>query len=141
MRIHLYFGAVCVLGLTACGDWLAAQGGGEEEFRPYASYGVADLEALATAYRAQVQELERRYEAAKRRAERSGGARDRARLDQQVDEFERAQRRGGAVRSIGSELSQREAALRDIESELARKRAEAGSWSAKLGQFFARFAG
>jgi len=136
MRLRFHFGLALLLGLTACGDWFAASSSEEAEFRPYASYDVADLESLAAAYRAEVQELEARYETVKRRAARAGGARDRAHLDQQVEEFERAQQRGNAVRGIGAELSEREAALREVERELTRKRAEAASWTAGLTRLF-----
>ena len=78
-------------------------------------YSTSDLEALANAYRQEIAAHSAAYASQKtRRAE----PRDRVYFDEQVREFEAAQKNSGRVRKAGEELSVREADLARIEEEL-----------------------
>lgn len=111
-----------LLAAAVAGAWnyrrnLAAEEA-ERAKRPYASYATEDLKALAEAYRAEVAQLEARWQAAR-------GARvkatDRSFFGDQIEEYERVRRRSGQQRAVGAELGETEAALRAVEEELARR--------------------
>lgn len=102
----------------------------ERAQRPFASYATADLEALAAAYRAEVERLQGRWEAV--RGQRTGAA-ERGFFGEQIDEYERVRRESAARRAVGADLGETEAALRDVEAELAARRALAGgAWRVHL---------
>lgn len=82
--------------------------------RTYREYSDSDLAALIGAYEQEVEALESRYRAAKdRRVEtRSGGL-----IDEQIGEFERAQKAGASTRSIGAAAARKEKVLNDLRRE------------------------
>jgi cell fate (sporulation/competence/biofilm development) regulator YlbF (YheA/YmcA/DUF963 family) len=88
------------------------------EPRPYAGYSDEDIEKLVSAYRKEIDTLAGRYE-------RVSGARVDVRsgtsIGEQVQEFERVQRRSRGVREIGYRLSEREATMKLLEQERARR--------------------
>jgi hypothetical protein len=102
----------------------------ERAARPLSGYATADLEALANAYRARVQQLSQRYDGV--RSQRHA-AKDRGFFGDQIDEYERVRRKSDAVRDLGGDLSQTEAALHEVELELqARKGMAGGTWQVHL---------
>lgn len=124
-----------ILALAAAGAWnyhrnLRAEAAAEAA-RPLSGYATADLEALAAAYRQEIEVHAARYAAARARGSE---ARDRAHLDQQVREFENVQRRSAATRAAGAALAEREAELRRIEEELQVRGDRRHGWD----QFLAR---
>jgi predicted negative regulator of RcsB-dependent stress response len=82
--------------------------------RVYKSYSDAEIAALIEAYEQEIETLESRYDAAKDRSleTRSGGL-----IDQRIKEFERAQKAGGATRSMGGVVAQKESVLRELRRE------------------------
>jgi len=111
-----------LIAAAAAGAWnyrrnLAAEEA-ERAKRPYAGYATEDLKTLAEAYRAEVAQLEARWQAA--RGARVKAA-DRSFFGDQIEEFERVRRRSGQRRAVGAELGETEAALRAVEEELARR--------------------
>jgi hypothetical protein len=90
--------------------------------RPFGRYALEDLEALADAYRGEVDRMGKRYEGA-----HSGrvATREHGFFGDQLDEYERVRRSSSARREVGAVLSEREAALRDVEQELQRRQGEA----------------
>lgn len=125
---------VIVLVAVAAGAWnyrrnLAAEQA-ERAQRPLAGYATADLESLAEAYRAEVDQLASRYDSA--RGQRVDAA-DRGFFGEQIDEYERVRRQSDRRRDAGADLGQTEAALRDVEVELRARGSEGGSaWSLHL---------
>lgn len=120
-------------GLAAGGAWnyrrnLAAERAAEAA-RPLSGYSTGDLEALAAAYRQEIQAYEARY--ASRRGQRAE-ARERAYFDEQVREFEKVQRATSRTRAAGGDVAEREAALRDVESELASRGPARSTWEIHL---------
>jgi hypothetical protein len=100
-----------------------------EAARPLSGYSTADLEALAGAYRQEIEAYRARYES--RRGQRAE-ARDRAFLDDQVREFEKVQQAATRARAAGGDVAEREAALRDVEAELALRGPASGEWEIHL---------
>jgi len=82
--------------------------------RTYRAYSDDEIAALLQAYEREVGALESRYDAAKSRGQevRGGGL-----IDEQIAEFERAQRAGASTRSVGGEVAQHEAVLRELRRE------------------------
>ena len=82
--------------------------------RAYLGYSDAEIAALIEAYEQEVEALEARYRAAKSHTieTRSGGL-----IDEQISEFERAQKAGAATRSRGADVAQRDAVLRELRRE------------------------
>jgi hypothetical protein len=85
--------------------------------RPYKSYSDEQLDQLLLAYQAQLDALDRRYDAAS--SQRSRVVRDRSLLGEAVGEFERVQQTSRAVRELGSRASQEEASVKAIQAEQA----------------------
>jgi ketosteroid isomerase-like protein len=101
----------------------------EQSARPFAGYHDADLQALAAAYRSEVETLRKRYEATRKARPE---ARRQALVGDGIREFERVQRHSAREREATAELAQQEARLHDVEKELA-YRAEMGSgWTLQL---------
>jgi hypothetical protein len=122
-----------LVGLVAGGAWnyrrnLEAERAAEAA-RPLSGYSTEDLEALAAAYRQEIQAYEARY--ASRRGQRAE-ARERSYFDQQVREFEKVQQAASRTRAAGGDLAEREAALRDVEAELAVRGPALGEWEIHL---------
>ena len=120
-------------GLAAGGAWnyrrnLAAEQAAEAA-RPLSGYSTADLEALAAAYRQEIEAYEARY--ASRRGQRAE-ARERAYFDEQVREFEKVQQAANRTRAAGGDVAEREAALRDVEAELASRGPAESEWQIHL---------
>jgi len=82
--------------------------------RPYKSHSEADLNQLITAYEADLTALVARYEKATGTTIR---AQDRGFVGDQIKEFERVQRLSRSVRTLGYEISEREATLRELKRE------------------------
>lgn len=97
--------------------------------RPLSGYATADLEALAAAYRQEIQAYEARY--ASRRGQRPE-ARERAYFADQVREFEKVQQATTRTRAAGGDVAERESALRDVEAELAQRGPALGAWQIHL---------
>ena len=91
--------------------------------RPYKGYSDAQLDQLLAAYEGQVEQLDRRYQAA---AKSRAGVRDANLLGDAVDEFQRVQRSSRVVRELGSQVSQEQASLKAVREEKA-VRARVGS--------------
>jgi hypothetical protein len=88
----------------------------EQEKGPYAGYSEEQLHALVKAYESEIGAAGKRYAAEKAKPNTVS---DKAYADQQMQEFERAAKRGEAIRDASGDLSEREATLRDIKAELA----------------------
>ena len=84
--------------------------------RPYKGYSDEQLAQLEAAYRAQVEALNQRYDAASGSRTRS---KDVQLLGEAVDQFEQVQRNSRAVRDLGSRVSQEQASLDAIAAEKA----------------------
>jgi len=82
--------------------------------RVYEGYSDAEIATLIRTYEKEVTALESRYGASKSRnlETRSGGL-----IDEQIKEFERAQKKGAATRSMGADVAQQEAVLRELRRE------------------------
>ena len=117
-----------LIGALGAGAWnyhrnLVAEREARAE-RPLHGYETGDLEALAAAYRAEVETLTRRYDGARtQRVE----ARERGFFGDQIEEYETVRRRSGSRRDVGAELGETEAALRDVEQELRARQSELGT--------------
>jgi hypothetical protein len=117
-----------LIGALGAGAWnyhrnLVAEREARAE-RPLHGYETSDLEALAAAYRAEVETLTRRYDGVRtQRVE----ARERGFFGDQIEEYERVRRRSGSRRDVGAELGETEAALRGVEQELLARRSELGT--------------
>jgi hypothetical protein len=85
-----------------------------EAARTYMGYSDSEIAALIEAYEQEVEALVSRYRAAKNRRfeTRSGGL-----IDEQIGEFERAQKAGTSTRSIAAEVARKENILRDLRRE------------------------
>jgi hypothetical protein len=84
--------------------------------RPYRGYSDEDIEKLVAAYQQEIDALARRYEheSGVRADVRKGGQ-----IGEQLQEFERIQKRSRAVRETGYRLSEREATMKLLEQERA----------------------
>jgi hypothetical protein len=96
----------------------------EQEKGPYSSYSTEQLEALVTAYEAEIGSAGKRY--ASEKSNRHDAA-DKQYADDQMREFDKAAARGQAIRDAGANLSVREATLRDIKHELGTRGGNAQS--------------
>jgi len=121
---------VLMLGIGAAGAWnyqrnlaLEEQEKGEQAFKGYSD---EDLEALAQAYRQEIEALDRRYSSARRGRT---SARDEGLLAERVNEFERVQRSNDQLRNATAELAQREARLAEVTDE---QRFRSGAASTQL---------
>ena len=108
---------VVLVALGAAGEYNYQRNKASEEqsaARSYEGYSDAEIAALIEAYEREVEALDSRYGAAKNRhlETRSGGL-----IDQQIDEFERAQKVGASTRSMGADVAQKEAVLRELRRE------------------------
>lgn len=108
---------VLLLGLGVAGAWnyrrnLEAEAA--EHPRPYRTLADDEVEQLAAAYRSEIAEWEQR---ARNARAGSGEVRDRARLDERIQEFERAQRSGTRERAASRELALRRSELEKLEQE------------------------
>lgn len=96
-------------------NWQAEQV--EQGSRPFAGYAEQDLRDLMTAYGGVVDDHEGEYQTlAKRRTTPRSGS---ALLDENIANFERAQRASDAKRAVAGIVAENQARLREIESELA----------------------
>jgi hypothetical protein len=91
------------------------------EYRPFRGYTEEELEALAGAYEHKKGADSRRYEQA---AARRVDARTKGYFDEQVQEFERAQRVGEARKVAQGELAESQATLKLIDKERRRRAQE-----------------
>ncbi|MBW2273514.1 MAG: hypothetical protein JRG96_09605 [Deltaproteobacteria bacterium] len=109
---------VLVLGVGAAGAWNYQRNlereKQEQGRRPFQGYSDEDLSALAEAYRAEIDSLDRRYRAA--RGTRSE-VRDQGLLGERVREFERIRTSNEKIREATAEVAQREARLAEVTSE------------------------
>ena len=112
--------AVLLLLLLAAGAWnfhrnLAAE---RAVHRPFRSYDVAELEALAGVLQSSSQAQADRYETAAHRRAVPG---TKGYFDEQIAEFERVQRVGEAKRRAQRELAGSRVTLRLLEEERAHR--------------------
>jgi uncharacterized protein HemX len=108
---------VVLVALGAAGEYNYQRNKSSEEqsaASSYKGYSDAEIAALIEAYEREVEALESRYDAVKNRhlETRSGGL-----IDQQIEEFERAQKVGASTRSMGAKVAQKEAILRELQRE------------------------
>lgn len=111
-----------LVGLVGgAGAWNYNRNLGEEEAlpRPWKGYSEADLQALADAYRTEIEQYSSRWDRARTRRVQ---ARDGGHLDDRAREFERAQAHGQRVRELKGALAERQVSLEQIEEELALRR-------------------
>jgi predicted negative regulator of RcsB-dependent stress response len=82
--------------------------------RVYEGYSDAEITTLIRSYEKEVTALEARYGASKSGnfETRSGGL-----IDEQIKEFERAQKKSAATRSMVADVAQQEAVLRELRRE------------------------
>jgi hypothetical protein len=115
-RRHTFLLMVLLTLFGAIGAWNYQRNVAAEKKvpRPYQHYSAAQLDQLIPAYRAELDALVARYEKA---SGQSIAAKDRGFVGDQIAEFERVQRMSGSVRSLGYEISEREAMLRELEVE------------------------
>jgi hypothetical protein len=109
--------------LGGAGYWnyqrnLAAE---EQVPRPFKGYAEADLDSMAEAYRQEVEQYSKQWEAA--RAQRTSAS-GRGHLDDRAREFDRIYDHGREVRSLKSKLADRQVVLGQIEEELRLRRGE-----------------
>jgi hypothetical protein len=133
-KFKLLLGVLVVLmGLGAFNyyrNWKGEEA--EQGPRPLASYDDVGLTQLADAYRAEIEVLQRRQDAARGQGNAARGTEF---IGEGVREFERVQRSSQRVRGLTGELAEREARLRDIEDELAhRQRIETQGWQLHLAR-------
>jgi len=93
------------------------------EPRPYRGYSTTELEALRTAYQAEVDRHSARYRAVSGRTVTVGGD---GSLDRQVDEFERVQRISQGKRAVASDYAKNQVQLDAIDAEIAQRAADSG---------------
>jgi hypothetical protein len=108
---------VLLVILGAAGEYNYQRNNAAEEQaapRAYRGYSDAEIATLIQGYEQEVAALESRYDAARNRTleTRSGGL-----IDEQIGEFERAQKVGTATRSMGADVAQKEAVLRGLRRE------------------------
>ncbi|MEN8181608.1 MAG: hypothetical protein ABFS46_03625 [Myxococcota bacterium] len=101
--------------------------------RPYRGYSDAELEQLSAAYRADVAQWQERWIASRAQG---GGVRERAHLDERIEEFERTQQVGARQRALGEELSQRQAELARLEAEQQKRAAREDELALHLRRLF-----
>lgn len=101
----------------------------EAEPRPYRSYSSKDLEALRSAYQAEVDDSTRRYQQASSNQVRvrAGGL-----LRDQVDEFERVRKIGVGKREIASQFAKNQVQLDAVDAEIVRRTNEGSEWQVLL---------
>jgi hypothetical protein len=102
----------------------------EKKARPYARYGVKDLELLAEGYRAEIAKTEARHGGGRVRIQ------DRHHFDDQVREFERVQRAARSNREQAGEIALLQADLQKVEAELSRRAGEASGASVHFERMF-----
>lgn len=102
----------------------------EKQQRPYAKYGVGDLEVLVEGYRAEIAKLERGHGAGR------VATRNRHHFSDQVREFERVQRAARGSRDKAVEIAQTRRELKKLEEELARRRTGGSEMQVHLGRMF-----
>lgn len=129
-----------LLSLLAClavgaGGWNYARNGADDEnaFRPYKSYSQEDLEALISAYDAEIEALQERYTAAN--SSRTTAA-NRAFMEGRVREFERVQRTGRATRELGARLAERQVTAKLLREEEGRRGPDEGRFALVLRRLF-----
>jgi hypothetical protein len=108
---------VLLVILGAAGEYNYQRNSAAEEqsaARSYKGYSDAQIASLIAAYEEEVEALDSRYDEARSRSleTRSGGL-----IDQQIREFERAQKAGGSTRSMGAVVAQKENVLRELRRE------------------------
>jgi hypothetical protein len=108
---------VLLVILGAAGEYNYQRNKGAEEQtapRSYRGYSDAAIAELIDAYQQEIEALESRYDAARNRnlETRSPGL-----IDEQIEEFERAQKVGATTRSMGADVAQQEAVLRELRKE------------------------
>jgi hypothetical protein len=103
----------------------------ERAARPYQVYDDRELGLLIAQYRAEVRDWEAKHRSARGARAGSGAG---ARLDERVQDFQRARRAGERERNAAGELAVREGVLHDLEAE-QRARAQDGP---ELGRFVRR---
>jgi len=84
--------------------------------RPFESYATGDLEALRSAYAAEVEAFQKRYDAQAARRQRASGS---GLMDQRVREFEQIQQTSTKLRELRADVAEREARLRELDAEIA----------------------
>jgi hypothetical protein len=135
-RRHTFLLTVLLALLAGAGAWNYQRNVAAEKKvpRPYQHYSAAQLDQLIPAYRAELDALVTRYEKA---SGHSITAKDRGFAGDQIAEFERVQRLSGSVRSLGYEISEREAMLRELEAERGRRDTRALGLKTFLRRVFA----
>ncbi len=96
----------------------------EKNARPYARYGVDDLQVLAEGYRKELATLEARHGGGR------VGVRNRHHFSDQVQEFERVQKAARRNRDKAVEIAQIRGDLKEIEEEISRR--QSGASGARL---------
>jgi hypothetical protein len=102
----------------------------EKQARPYAKYGLQDLQLLAEGYRTEVKAAEARH---------GGGrveTRTRHHFSDQVQEFERVQRAARSARDQAIEVAQTRDELKKIEEEIQRRADAGGELTVHLERMF-----
>jgi hypothetical protein len=122
-----------LIGLVGVGGWNYYTNWQREQQeqgpRPFASYADADLEALAEAYRSEIEGLQQLDASA--RARRRDAA-DSPFMHERVAEFERIKRTSERIRNVTGEIAEREARLRELEQEIAYRKRLAGGLEVHL---------
>ena len=118
----LLLGVLCLA--AGGGAWNYARNTAAEEgvFRPYDSYSPEDLQALISAYDADIEVSQQRYAAA---SANRATAESRGSLNGRLREFERVQKIGRATRKLGADLAEKQIEVKKIREEI--------EWRKKLG--------
>ena len=99
------------------------------EFRPYRGYAEADLDALIEAYSTQLEASETRWNAVSGQRARIA---EKARFDEQVEEFERVQKVSRGSRDVRNRFSDAQATLEELRRGRERQLRERDAWRVHL---------
>lgn len=118
---------VLLVLLGGAGAWnynrnLAAE---EAVPRPWKGYSDADLQAMADAYRQEVEQYSKRWDAA--RGQRAQ-VRDRDLVGDAAREFERVQEQGRHVRELKGAMAERQVVLQEIREEIRLREKLGAGW-------------
>ena len=104
--------------LGGAGAWNYNRNLAEEEAlpRPWKGYSDSDLEAIAGAYRQEIEQYSKQYEQASGRRVASG---DNALVGDAAREFARVQKETSTLKRVRRELADREVVLGQLEEEIA----------------------
>jgi hypothetical protein len=97
--------------------------------RPWRGYADADIQSMADAYRAEVEQYSDAWEQARTRRTSAAGT---GHVDARIREFDRVYAQGRKVRDLKSGLAEREVVLEQLDEELRLRESQADVWKLHL---------